>query len=163
MGVLTDYFSAPDSETVAGLMEHTDGRSPLNGPRPAFDGVQAKWVDPAVVLGQLVAAIRKVPWSVDIVESTLVWPPEPDGGWEAADDGDPYMTGPWTYRLDDATRDTLAGVPDADVPALVAEWVRIEELRGAVADDWRPFVEELVALARNARESGAHLFGWACV
>lgn len=38
------------------------------------------------------------------------------------------MTGPWVSELHPPARDTLAGVRDTEVPAIVARWVRAEEL-----------------------------------
>jgi len=56
VGVLYDYFRAADGATVAKLMEATDG-GPLvqHGPEPVADAVDAKGIDPTVVLGKLVS------------------------------------------------------------------------------------------------------------
>jgi hypothetical protein len=43
--------------------------------QPRFDGVDAKGIDPAVILGQLVEIASRVPWSTETVTSTPVWPP----------------------------------------------------------------------------------------
>jgi hypothetical protein len=72
MGVLFDYFRAPDAKTAKRAIDRLGG--PL-APEPIFDGVDAKGIDPTVNLGQLVAFIRKVPWEVDIVRTTGIWPP----------------------------------------------------------------------------------------
>jgi hypothetical protein len=163
MGVLTDYFRAADAESVVQAMERTDG-GPLVGVRdPAFDGVEAKGVDPAVVLGKLIAAIKQVPWSVHLCEETTVWPVSEPPGPEGPEDDDPWADGPWVSELDDAVRDVLAGVRDADVPKLVAEWVRAEELYGARADVIEPLAEELIQLARRARDAGERLYCWICL
>jgi hypothetical protein len=163
MGVLIDYFCAADAASVVRLLERTDGGSPLYA-QPGFDGVEAKGVDPTVVLGMLVAAIRQVPWEVDLVDDTPVWPtcplPGPD---DPASEDNPWMTGPWVTELRPEVRDTLAEVRDADLPTVVVQWARAEELYGARPDDLRPVAEDLVRLARRAREVGEQLYCWACL
>ncbi|GGZ40090.1 hypothetical protein [Streptomyces bluensis] len=57
-------------------------------------------------------------------------------------------------------RDTLAGVRDTEVPAIVARWVRAEELRGARVEDMQPLAEELILLARRAQDAGELLYCW---
>ncbi|MEU2632453.1 hypothetical protein [Kitasatospora sp. NPDC007106] len=164
MGVLTDYFRAPDADAVRRVLERTEGRSPLSGRQPAFDGVRSKGLDPHVVLGQLVAAVREVPWEVDLVGEAPVWPPGPaPAAGTVVDDDDPWGTGPWVAELGDAARDTLAGVADGDVPAVAARWARAEELHGAAGEDLQPVVELLVGLARRARADGESLYCWTCL
>ncbi|MFJ9692855.1 hypothetical protein [Kitasatospora sp. NPDC101183] len=150
MGVLTDYFRAPDAAVVVRELEAREGF------RPDFDGVQAKRIDPGVVLGGLVAALNGEPWRVDLVEETLVWPTE------SADPAD-QQDGPWVTELGDATRDTLAGADEGRLPAAVEEWSRSEELDGADPSDLLPLAEELIALARRAREAGERLYCWICL
>lgn len=164
MGVLTDYFRAADAAVVRRVLEAADGGSPLTGPQVAFDGVEAKGLDPVVVLGQLVAAVRQVPWAVDLVGETPVWPTTPPPGPDGpGDEDDPWMTGPWVGELDIDTRDTLAAVPDADVPAVAARWAQAEELHGASAESLCPVVGELVGLARRARAADERLYCWTCL
>ncbi|MFD9130498.1 hypothetical protein [Kitasatospora sp. NPDC059571] len=164
MGVLTDYFRAPGADAVRQVLERTEGGSPLVGRRSVFDGVPSKGLDPGVVLGQLIAAIREVPWGVDLVGDTPVWPPGPVPGPDGPEgEEDPWVTGPWVFELDAATRDTLAGVPDAAVPEVTARWVQAEELYGAAAEDMQPVTEWLIRLARNARAAGELLYCWMCL
>ncbi|MFH8379328.1 hypothetical protein ACH4E7_00035 [Kitasatospora sp. NPDC018058] len=79
------------------------------------------------------------------------------------DEDDPWVTGPWVTELDDATRDALAGVPDARVPEAVAQWALAEEWGGADPADLLPLAEELIALARRARTAGERLYCWICL
>ncbi|MEU6868365.1 hypothetical protein ABZ924_34900 [Streptomyces sp. NPDC046876] len=161
MGVLSDYFRAADAASVVQALEQADGGSPLFTEPPAFDGVEAKHVDPTVVLAQLIAAVRQVEWRVDLVEETTVWPTSPAPGPDGpADDDDPWVTGPWVSELQLPARDTLAGVRDCDIPAVVARWVRAEELQGARSEDMQPLAEELVLPARRARSAGERLYCW---
>lgn len=164
MGVLTDYFRAADTALVVQALERTDGGPLVGGVDPAFDGVDAKGVDSAVVLGQLIAAIRQVPWGVDLVKETVVWPITPAPGPQGPEDeDDPWATGPWVTALDNTVRDALAGTDDQDVVRVVAEWARAEELAGASVEDLRPLAEELIRLARRAHDHGEQLYCWVCL
>ncbi|MFE4397250.1 MULTISPECIES: hypothetical protein [Streptomycetaceae] len=169
MGVLTDYFRAGDAATVVRALELGDGvLPPFDGDGSsggafdgAFDGVEAKGVDPTVLLGQLVAAALGEPWRVDLVTETAVWPTTPAPGPSGPEDeDDPWATGPWVTRLGPAARDALAGVPDERVPEVVARWAEAEEWGGADPSDLLPLVEELIALARRARAAGEQLYCW---
>ncbi|MFE3633842.1 hypothetical protein [Streptomyces cellostaticus] len=161
MGALTDYFRAGDAASVVQALRRTGGGPLLGLRQPEFVGFEAKRLDPAVTLGMLIAAIRRVPWNVDLVDETTIWPttqpPGPDG---PEDHNDPWMTGPWVSELGTAVRDTLAGVREADVVPVVARWVRAEELRPARVEDMRPVAEELFHLARQAREADERLYCW---
>ncbi|MFB7471384.1 hypothetical protein [Kitasatospora sp. NPDC056184] len=165
MGVLTDYFRAADDAAVLAAIEDPESGSPVGGARPVFDGVEAKGVDPDVVLGQLIAVVRQVEWAVDLVGGTPVWPTTPPPGREGpADEDDPWATGPWVMRLDRAARDTLADLADAEVPAVSARWAaESEELGTTDGEDLRPLVEDLAGLARRAREADEDLYCWICL
>ncbi|MBP0453034.1 hypothetical protein J5Y04_26325 [Kitasatospora sp. RG8] len=164
MGVLTDYFRAADAASVVRAVEQADGGSPLTARPPAFDGVETKRVDPGVILAQLIAAIREVPWQVDLVEETYVWPTSPPPGPDGVEnEDDPWMTGPWVSQLPPQVRDTLAGAHDSRLPAIAARWVQAEELHGALADHMEPVARDLVLLARRARDAGEQLYCWTCL
>lgn len=163
MGVLTDYFRAADVVSVVQALERTDGGPLVGGQHSTFDGVEAKGIDPGVVLGMLIAAIKQVPWSVDLVAEATVWPTTPPPGPEGPEAEDDWATGPWVSELDAAVRDALAGVHDADVPKLVAEWIQAEELHGAHAEDIQPLAEQLIQLARRARDADEQIYCWMCL
>jgi hypothetical protein len=77
VGVLFDYFRAPDGETALRLLDEGDGVP--RGPATigaGVDALDAKGIDPYVILGKLVGLILGVPWSVGLVETVGVWPPE---------------------------------------------------------------------------------------
>lgn len=136
---LFDYFRAPDAGSVVRTLEASGGHT--------FDGIDAKGVDPVVVLGQLIAAVDRVPWHAELVRNDLIWPAEPDG------------EGPWVTELSAAARDTLAGA--ADLPRVAQEWVRIEEFGGSLrVEDAQAFIEMLVGLARRARDADELLYCW---
>ncbi|PPK62742.1 hypothetical protein V5P93_003997 [Actinokineospora auranticolor] len=153
MGVLTDYFRAPDAGAVVAFLTSSEAASPV----AEFDGVEAKSIDPHVVLGLLVAVAAGEPYQG--LASRPVWPatPEPTG---YPDDGDPWADGPWVFELDTRVRDVIADVNE--VTAVVTEWARAEEVGGSPSD-WEPVVGELVALAGRARSAGQRLYCWTCL
>jgi hypothetical protein len=66
MGVLYDYFRAPGPAAALRAMDRAGG--PLTGDaagESAFDGLDAKGIDPKVVLGQLVDLARRARASGD--------------------------------------------------------------------------------------------------
>ncbi|MFF2350757.1 hypothetical protein ACFVVL_13325 [Kitasatospora sp. NPDC058115] len=164
MGVLTDYFRAADDAAVLAALHDAEGGPPVGGPGAVFDGVEAKGVDPDVVLGQLIAVVRRVEWAVDLVGGTPVWPTTPPPGREGpADEDDPWATGPWVMRLGRPVRDTLAELPEAGLAEVAARWAAAaEELPGADGEGLRPLVQELSGLARRARAAGEDLYCWLC-
>ena len=88
-----------------------------------------------MVLGQLVAFIRRVPWEPDIVPRAPVWPSpesEPTGKeqYDALPEDSPWKTGPWLDELGAPVRDTLAALDDSSIPDLAAQWAQIEEFGG---------------------------------
>ncbi|MEV5703770.1 hypothetical protein [Actinoallomurus sp. NPDC052274] len=94
MGVLYDYFRAPDGETAFRLLDEGDGTPP--GPATVhadIDALDAKGIDPDVILGQLIAFMRNVPWSVDLVQTVGVWPPPETEGLDRHS-GEPRSTRP---------------------------------------------------------------------
>ncbi|WP_405096594.1 hypothetical protein [Micromonospora sp. NBC_01412] len=153
MGVLYDYFRAADDEAVAALMAATNG-GPLVGPAapPGVDVVEAKGVDPSVVLGQAVSLALGVAWDADLVDDRLIWP---DAGAAGAE-----HDGPWVVRLGDRVRDVLAAVAEDRLPALADRWSRIEELSWGEPAGMLPVLRQLVGLARRAQAGGQRLYCW---
>jgi hypothetical protein len=135
-------------------------------PEPAFDGVEAKRIDPCVVLGQLVAFIRGVPWHVNLVRTVLVWPPPEtkpatEEQYNALPEDSPWKEGPWLQELQREVRDTLATVDDARLPGLATQWARIEEFHHTMStDDALSLIKDLVGLAGRARAAGDRLYCW---
>jgi hypothetical protein len=165
VGTLSDYFRAADAKAAARAMKLPGG--PLL-PEPAFDGVEAKGIDPCVVLGQLVAIIREVPWDVELVRTTLVWPPpdtqpRSEEEYNALPEDSPWKAGALLEELSRQVRDTLAAVDDALLPAIAAQWARIEEFYGNMStDDAQSLIKDLVGLARRARDGDDALYCWSC-
>lgn len=172
MGVLFDYFRASDPVAAASVMELPAGPLvPGDEGQPPFDGVDAKGIDPAVVLGQLVAIARGVPWSTETVTSRSVRPPPdtaPVSVEQAAElsEDSPWFTGPWVEELDDLTRDTLADISDSRYGEIAARWAQIEgfaHYSDIIEDSLSPLVADLSGLARRARDAGHRLYCWSCL
>jgi hypothetical protein len=151
---LNDYFRASGPDVAARALDQVGGPL-IADPAPGeltFDGVAVKNADPAVALGQLVAFVREVPWDPDVVRSDLLRPEETP------------EQGPWLVWVDDATRDTLAGIAEDRIPELAERWAAIEEFGGyADADDLRDLIAALAELARRATAAGDHLYCWMCL
>lgn len=161
MGVLVDYFRAPNGEAALRLLDEGDGVPRGPATVAGLDALDAKGIDPHVALDELVGLILCVPWSVDLIQTRLVWPPEETS---RVPEDSPWNTGPWLEELDDRIRDALAEADDHALPSVAEKWVRIEE-PGADADTAPAlrFIESLVALARRARQANDHLYCWTCV
>ncbi|MEV4556873.1 hypothetical protein AB0K51_07720 [Kitasatospora sp. NPDC049285] len=161
MGVLTDYFRATDEASVVKVLTSDEQ------PSKAFDLVEAKGIDPIVVLGRLVAAAREVPFEAGLVAARPVWPvgPQPwaEGATAAFAEDDPWVTGPWVMELADDVRETLAGIRASDLPELAERWARTAELQPVEPDELRPLIKELALLARRARTARQHLYCRVCV
>ncbi|GIG71329.1 hypothetical protein [Phytomonospora endophytica] len=139
MGILTEYFTVDDDAVTPELIEH----GPY-GLLPEEDKLIAKGIDPVVMLGQLGEQLT----GVDFLEI---------GGSDRCGGGPEHSV----ERLTTAMRDALAAIDPADVPAVAATWVTIEEFGGGVnGPDMEWFVTDLSALARRAVSSGRHLYCW---
>lgn len=122
-----------------------------HGQEPIVDAVDAKWIEPAVKLGKLVASALSVPWSAGLVAERLVWP----------EDGAEEDEGPWVTELSDNVRDSLADIASWRIPDLVIEWAQIEEWGGGADLEYLGEVlRELVGLSQRARDAGEHLYCW---
>ncbi|WP_344831065.1 hypothetical protein [Nonomuraea dietziae] len=135
----------------------------------AFDAVDAKGIDPVVILGQLVALIRDVPYDLDLVRTITLYPP-PEGGpksldeWEALPEDSPYKEGPGIEELPADVRDSLAGVPDARLADLAERWGRIEEFFGRPDEGYlTTLMGELRELAQRAQAEDQMIYCWTCV
>jgi hypothetical protein len=159
MSVICDYFRAADAEYA--VLAIASG--PLNG---GFDTVEAKGLDPTVMLGQLIAFIRGTPWSPDTVRVSLVWPPPKtkpasQDTYDRPPESSPWREGPCLQELDVETRNALALVDDVRLLELAARWATIEEFRGPQSGiSLLPLLKELVGLARRAQKNSEPLYCW---
>ncbi|HUR04870.1 MAG TPA: hypothetical protein VM347_20160 [Nonomuraea sp.] len=169
MGVLYDYYRAADRE--AAIVSPDFGRAGVRDlpDRPVFDGVDAKGIDPTVILARLIGFIRSVPWSSDLVDVVTLYPPREgapttDEKWDALPEDSPYLDGPGIEELSISVRDTLADVDDERLPELARQWTGIEKFRGRVDSDYLlSLIEALVGLARRAKKEDQLLYCWVCV
>ena len=79
----------------------------------------------------------------------------------------PWRHGPWLQELDNEARNTLASVDDDRIPGLAVMWANIEEFKGharvesvARVESMVTLINELVGLARRARDAGDHIYCW---
>jgi hypothetical protein len=170
MSGLYDYYRADGRE--AALVRPQEPRVVDASARVArrFDAVDAKGIEPTLILGQFLAFVAEVDYSADLVEMVDLYPPPEDApqgieGWETLPEGSPYLAGPAIVELSADVRDMLAGADNARLAEVVERWAGIEEFSyHAVVD--REYLaavaKELVELARRAREHGQMLYCWMC-
>ena len=168
MGAFYEYYRAADRAAAAAQPEHSRVIADATRGVPEFDVVETKWIDPEVILGQLIAFASEVDFSVGLVETVDLYPP-PEGAprsaeeWDALPEDSPYMEGPGIVELPVHVRDVLAGVDDARLPALAEQWAAIEEFSNFTDDDdgyTLSLIKDLVGLARRARKNDQLLYCW---
>jgi hypothetical protein len=150
MGVLYDYFRAPDDDAAAAVADRPGG--PLTSNGAVFDGVVARGIDPIVTLGQLLAFVRGVTWNPELVEA--------DQLARAAD------RQAWVERLGELARDGLADAADEALPEIVVKWSQAEDFclpEQADGAQLLALVTDLVGLARRARAADQLLYCWCCL
>jgi hypothetical protein len=153
MGVLHDYYRAPDRSTAATTLETSPVRVVERPDEPVFDSVDGKGIDPIVMLTTFWSLLTGVPYDEL---------PQADFADVAVGGED----GPWITQLPAQLRDALADADgdDGRLRGTAQQWVRTEEFGlPTSADDVLPFLGELVALARRARDSGELLYCWSCL
>jgi hypothetical protein len=151
MGLLCHYFAAGDDDEGSSVIDETLGPGPDG--QGAYDVIVADRIEPVVILGQLDALLRGVPYQ-ELARA--------GDGTEiiaAGDDGERLVV-----RLPDAFRDALVGADVAGFPSLAAEWAQIEEFWGAAdPGDLEAGMLRLRGLAERARSRSHHLYCWMCV
>ncbi|MEU7000381.1 hypothetical protein [Nonomuraea sp. NPDC046570] len=133
--------------------------------------MDTKWIDPGLVLGQLVALVSDVTFSIDLVDTVTLYPP-PEGApksdeeWDALPEDSPYLDGPGIDELPVNVRDVLAGADDSRLPAIAERWAEIEHFSHFTSVDidyMLSLVTDFVGLARRAKESHQMLYCWMCL
>lgn len=164
MGVLTDYFRAPDAAAVEHVMRE-DTVSPIDRD-PGYDGVALKGVDDVVLLGKLVTAITGTEWAPGLTGSVPIYPPadtRPDGagGWAELPADSPWVTGPWVSEIADHTRHVLASMDLERIASVAAYWARADEFGGSLDQETaEQMIGDLRALAQRATQAYEHLYCW---
>lgn len=112
MGVIFEYYRAENRDVAIAHPSRSRTGKPLPG-GPVFDAVDTKWIDPGLVLGQLVALVSDVAFSIDLVDTVTLYPP-PEGApksdeeWDALPEDSPYLDGPGIDELSVNVRDVPA-------------------------------------------------------
>jgi hypothetical protein len=144
VGVLFDYFAAPDDAAAGAVVER--------GPTAVFDTVATK-VDCVVALAFVEELLggRSVDEQLD----------DPRAGRLVEQRGDGY---PLVLSISDHMKTALANAPDAELERTAREWSLLPEF-GGVADpaDLESVLRDLCALARTATDATHGLYCWACV
>jgi hypothetical protein len=147
VGVLFDYFRAPDASTAAAVLERFAG--PSDPDAPVLDAVAGKGFESEVMLRKLQSLLTGVPYQK-----------LPEGELLAMEGED----GPWIVQLSEELRDALADAQVSRLPAVAEQWVRTEEFwERPPATEVLPFLGEVTALARRARQAGECLYCWICL
>jgi hypothetical protein len=72
--------------------------------------------------------------------------------------------GPWIVQLSEELRDALADAQPSRLPTVAEQWVRTEEFwEQPPTTEVLPFLGEVTALARRARQAGERLYCWVCL
>jgi hypothetical protein len=149
MGVLFDYFRAPDASTATAVLERVGGPTTPDPDAPVLDAVAGKGFEPEVMLRTLQSLLTGVPYD-ELPEAELV-------AMEGED-------GPWILQLSEELRDALADAPARRLPAVAEQWVRTEEFwEHPPGTEVVPFLGEVTALARRAQQAGECLYCWICL
>ncbi|WP_328512979.1 hypothetical protein OHB25_58445 [Streptomyces mirabilis] len=160
MGVLHDYFRAPDTSAAIDWSVGPDGdwdqHSGTGLDEHGVDWFDAKGLDPNVVLGQLIAFAKGIPFDARATAPALVWPDErlwPQGEDRPGQES-PWETGLFLQQLPDEWIATLAEIHDEHLPLLALQWFDIPEANFADFIDVQDTIVEFRALARRARDHG---------
>ncbi|WP_106243638.1 hypothetical protein [Nonomuraea fuscirosea] len=160
MGVFYDYYRAANRQAA---VEKPDYPRVVGIPgRPAFDTVESKWFNPWDSLSGLIAVIRNVPYSSDLVRTVELYPPpenapKTDQELAALPEDSPYLVGPGMEELPVDVRDTLADVSDGRLGELGERWAAEN---GSDPDSLAGLIAELRDLARRARDEDQSLYCW---
>ena len=149
MGVLFDYFRAPDTSNAAAVLERVGGPTTPDPDAPVLDAVAGKGFEPEVMMVTLQSLLTGIPYEE-----------LPDGELLAMEGED----GPWILQLSEELRDALADAQPSRLSAVAEQWVRTEEFWDqATATEVLPFLDEVTALARRARQADKRLYCWMCL
>jgi hypothetical protein len=123
--------------------------APRDPDAPLLDAVAGKGFEPEVMLRKLQSLLTGVPYE-ELPEAELL-------AMEGED-------GPWIVQLSEELRDALADAQVSRLPAVAERWVRTEEFWDqATTAEVLPFLGEVTALARRARQAGERLYCWTCL
>jgi hypothetical protein len=153
MGVLTDYFSAPSDEAAASAIDRGPSH-PLTDPsaEPPFETLQAKNLDPVIMLGTLEALLTGRDYD-DIRKG-------PRQGHLLAGQDDYQLL---VLTVTDEIQAALAAASNKQLAEVAVTWSQTEEIGGADPKELAGVLEELAGLARRAADRNERLYCWVCV
>jgi hypothetical protein len=150
MGVLYDYFSAPNDEEAAKVLTVEGGPG---APDSGYDAVALKGIDPVVQLGTLESLLTATPYD-DVIDD-----PRSGSMLAAGEDYEQFVV-----TLTGSLVAALAAAGDAGLAQVAAPWSQTDEFGGHVSpEELTPALRDLAALARRAESSGALVYCWVCV
>lgn len=174
MGVLYDYFAAPDDEAAAAVIDRVGGpgapgspgsgtsrggglfrrRAPAAEPvGPAYPTLFDTGIDPVVQCGTLEELLTGRAYE-DVEED-----PRSGRALAVRDEGERLV-----LTLTDGLVAALAGAGPEDLASVADPWAQTEEFGGA--GDPRALTAllgQMATLARDARSRGDNLYCWVCV
>lgn len=146
MGILTDYFAATPQQASSAIMD---------GPGEEVAPARFKFLEPAVLLGRLWAAMRH--------RDLAAWTDELSTEVGRVDDN-PDIEGPWLVKLRDDFVTELAALADEQVTMAAKVWAEAEEWVGptspAAAEE---IVRQLRDVARHAASPDQAMYCWICL
>lgn len=155
MGVLTDYFSAPDDETAASALDRIGGPARPSAdpsPLPPFDTFEAKGLDPYVIMGEIEEALTGQDYEVITAD--------PQHARMITGRGD---EGPWVFAVSRPLQAALAQANSGKLARAAEQWSQAEEVHGASPESLIWVLEGLSDLARRATAKNEHLYCWVCL
>ena len=149
MGILTDYFAAPDdAQAGSAARRGPSSPDPLTN-QPVFPTVELKGIDPFVVLGTLAGLLTDRPYA----EAKS----DPRHGELVASAGD---EGPWVVAVTAELVTALAAATPTDLDAVAVRWAATEELEGSDPADLAGALRRLATLCVRADDAGHRLYCW---
>jgi hypothetical protein len=159
MGVLCDYFRAPDRTTALALHRHPDGLFEAAASAKT-EPVDLKGLDPVVMLGKLVGLLSGVSYEHMLLAGGIPTDHIPNPVLVTSEDDEDVLV-----ELSVVVRDTLADATEAALTEAAPIWANIEEFAYSTwndADEVRPIMDELVGLARRARDADQMIYCAIC-
>ena len=141
MGILTDYFIAPDAAAAAGAL--------LQGPASTFTTLEGNGIEPTVHLWTLEEILTGRSFE-EILD---------DESDPIAEDDDGSLVLPVSELL----LDVLIDAPAERIQTAAEAWSTSEELAGADPEALVAFLDGLAELARAARAAHSTIYCWVCV
>ena len=163
MGQYFDYFRACDDEKAKAI-----AGAGYIGKTKDIDFISLKGMDAHVRIAMLLAFVQGTHWTVDTVQTTSVWPPEPvpktPDDFDRLPEDSPWFTS--EYQLDEfalAFRDALALLAEPQFRRLETDWTPSEEFDDYDLDAVRSDFRNLAELAKRAQSAGEKLFLYVAV